>query len=216
MRLLIGLERALVGILWLVWVAYWIAAARQTAANRRTESLLTGASYRIPLLIGIILMVLSNLSVPGIGFSLWPLNPFILGIAVILTIPDHSRAEFRRLGATPSRKILERTNHPQSGPPRHPDRPICLGSPSDLQRAHPRVTGHCYLARHCSGLSWIRVHGRLISQKVDAGRKLVAIAFRTGVRTLSKASEGADSASIGDDPVSSCAIAFCFSSFLPD
>src|ERR1700693_523437 len=46
--------------------------------------------------------------------------------------PDHSRAEFRRLGATPSRKILERTNHSQSGPPRHPDRPICLGSASDL------------------------------------------------------------------------------------
>lgn len=97
MGLLVGLERALVGILWLAWAAYWIAAARQTAANLRTESLLTGASDRIPLLIGIILMVFSNLSLPGIDFILWPLNPFILGIAVILTIAGLSFAVWARI-----------------------------------------------------------------------------------------------------------------------
>jgi hypothetical protein len=42
-------ELALVWMLWLGWAAYWIVAARQTAANRRTESWLTGASYRVPL-----------------------------------------------------------------------------------------------------------------------------------------------------------------------
>jgi protein-S-isoprenylcysteine O-methyltransferase Ste14 len=31
-------------------------------------------------------MVFSHVSLPGIGFDLWSLNPFILGIAVILTI----------------------------------------------------------------------------------------------------------------------------------
>jgi protein-S-isoprenylcysteine O-methyltransferase Ste14 len=126
MRLL-GLERALVGILWLAWIAYWIAAARQTAVNRRTESLLTGASYRIPLLIGIILMVLSNLSVPGIGFSLWPLNPFILGVAVILTIAGLSFAVWARLhlGKYWSGRITLKVDHRviQTGPyawVRHP------------------------------------------------------------------------------------------------
>src|SRR5277367_6838965 len=97
MRLLIGLERALIGILWLAWVVYWIVAARQTAANRRTESLLTGAFYRIPLMIGIILLVFSQMSLPGIGFHLWPKNPFILGIAVILTVVGLSFAVWARL-----------------------------------------------------------------------------------------------------------------------
>jgi hypothetical protein len=97
MRLLTGLERTLIGFLWLAWIVYWIAAARQTAANRRTESLLTGASYRIPLLIGIILLVSSQASPPRIGFRLWSLNPFILGIAVILTVAGLSFAVWARL-----------------------------------------------------------------------------------------------------------------------
>jgi len=127
MRLLIGLERALVGNLWLAWVAYWIAAARQTAANRRTESLLTGASYRIPLLIGIILIVFSNVSLPGIGFSLWPLNPFTLGIALILTIAGLIFAVWARihLGKYWSGRITLKVDHRviQTGPyawVRHP------------------------------------------------------------------------------------------------
>ena len=127
MSLLVHLERALVVILWLAWIAYWIAAARQTAANRRTETLLTGASYRIPLLIGVILMVLSNLSVPGIGFSLWPLNPFILGVAVILTIAGLSFAVWARLhlGKYWSGRITLKVDHRviQTGPyawVRHP------------------------------------------------------------------------------------------------
>src|ERR1700758_4893071 len=96
MRLLIGLERALIGILWLAWIVYWIAVARQTAPNRRTESLLTGASYRIPLLIGIFLMVFSHVSLPGIGFNLWSLNLFILSFAVILTVVGLSFAVWAR------------------------------------------------------------------------------------------------------------------------
>ena len=120
MRLLIGLELALIGILWLAWVAYWIAAARQTAANRRTESLLTGASYRIPLLIGIILMVFSHVSLPGIGFDLWSLNSFILGFAVILTVVGLSFAVWARLhlGKYWSGRITLKVDHRviQTGP----------------------------------------------------------------------------------------------------
>jgi protein-S-isoprenylcysteine O-methyltransferase Ste14 len=126
-RLLIDLERALIGILWLAWVVYWIAAARQTAANRRTESLLTGASYRIPLLIGIILLVFSHASPPGIGFHLWSMNPFILGIAVILTVVGLSFATWARLhlGKNWSGRITLKVDHRiiQTGPygwVRHP------------------------------------------------------------------------------------------------
>jgi protein-S-isoprenylcysteine O-methyltransferase Ste14 len=120
MRLLTGLERTLIGFLWLAWIVYWIAAARQTAANRRTESLLTGASYRIPLLIGIILLVSSQASPPRIGFRLWSLNPFILGIAVILTVAGLSFAVWARLhlGKNWSGRITLKVDHRviQTGP----------------------------------------------------------------------------------------------------
>jgi protein-S-isoprenylcysteine O-methyltransferase Ste14 len=105
----------------------WIAAARQTAANRRTKSLLTGAFYRIPLLIGIILLAFSQMSLPGIGFHLWPLNPFILGIAVILTVVGLSFAVWARLylGKYWSGRITLKADHRvvQKGPyawVRHP------------------------------------------------------------------------------------------------
>ena len=127
MRLLIGLERTLIGFLWLAWIVYWIAAARQTAANCRTESLLTGATYRIPLLIGIILMVFSHVSLPGIGLDLWSLNPFILGIAVILDVVGLSFAVWARLhlGKYWSGRITLKVDHRviQTGPyawVRHP------------------------------------------------------------------------------------------------
>ncbi len=127
MRLLIGLERAVIGLLWLAWIAYWIAAARQTAANRRTESLLTGASYRIPLLIGIILLVFSHPSPPRIGFHLWSLNPIVLGIAIILTVSGLSFAVWARLhlGKYWSGRITLKVDHRviQTGPyawVRHP------------------------------------------------------------------------------------------------
>ena len=127
MRLFFGLERVLIAILWLAWAAYWIAAARRTAANRRTESLLTGASYRIPLLIGIILMVSSNLPLREMEFVLWPLNPFILGTADILTIAGLSLAVWARLhlGKYWSGRITIKEGHRviQTGPyalVRHP------------------------------------------------------------------------------------------------
>jgi protein-S-isoprenylcysteine O-methyltransferase Ste14 len=131
MRLLIGLERALIGILWLGWAAYWIAAARRTAANRRAESLLTGASYRIPLLIGIILMVFSSVSPPGIVFILWPPNPFILGIGDILIVTGLTFAVWARfhLGKYWSGRITLKIDHRviQTGPYARVRHPIYSG-----------------------------------------------------------------------------------------
>jgi protein-S-isoprenylcysteine O-methyltransferase Ste14 len=127
MRLLIGLERALIGILWVAWAAYWIVAARQTASNRRAESVLIGASYRIPLLVGIILMVFSSVSPPGVGVALWPHNPFILGIVDLLTIAGLALAVWARLhlGKYWSGRITLKVDHRviQTGPyawVRHP------------------------------------------------------------------------------------------------
>ena len=57
MRSAIDFERALLGILWLSWLVYWLAAAQRAAPNKRMETLLEGASDRIPLGIGVFLMV---------------------------------------------------------------------------------------------------------------------------------------------------------------
>jgi protein-S-isoprenylcysteine O-methyltransferase Ste14 len=130
-RPLIGFERALIGILWLTWIVYWIAAARQTAANWRKESLPTGASYRIPLLIGIMLMVSSRASLAGNGFDLWSLNPLILGIAVILTVVGLSFAVWARLhlGKYWSGQITLKVDHRviQTGPYARVRHPIYSG-----------------------------------------------------------------------------------------
>jgi hypothetical protein len=62
------LGRALIGMVWMGWAAYWIVAARHTLTNRRTESLLTGASYRVLLVLGVILLAFP-------GYHLSSANP---------------------------------------------------------------------------------------------------------------------------------------------
>src|SRR5207253_7996139 len=75
----IDFERTLLGILWLFWLVYWISVAQRTAPNRRMETLLEGASYRIPLAIGVFLTVFwwmpLFLRIP----ALWTQSPLAAG-----------------------------------------------------------------------------------------------------------------------------------------
>ena len=47
---------AVVGGLWLAWLAYWIVAARESKTVQRTESALSRASYMAPMLAGAALL----------------------------------------------------------------------------------------------------------------------------------------------------------------
>ena len=119
--------RGLIGMLWVGWVVYWIVAARHTLTNRRTESLLTGASYRVPLVLGIIL-----LAFPGYRRSpgdpvLWPQSVVGVAIGLGLVIIGLSIAVWarRHLGKYWSGRITLKLEHHviQSGPytfVRHP------------------------------------------------------------------------------------------------
>ena len=57
MRSVIDFERALLGILWLSWLVYWISAAQRTAPNKRMENVAGRCFIRIPLAIGVFLTV---------------------------------------------------------------------------------------------------------------------------------------------------------------
>ena len=127
MRSVIDFERALLGIIWLSWLVYWISAAQRTAANKRTETLLEGASYRIPLAIGVFLTVFwwkpLFLRIPALGTP----SPLAAGIGLVFTVAGLCFAVWARmhLGEYWSGRITLKENHRviQTGPyalVRHP------------------------------------------------------------------------------------------------
>lgn len=123
----IGLGRALISILWLCWVAYWIVAAARTKANRRAESWLTGAAYRVPLVLGIILLIFPGHNRSPANLFLWPRSVITLIIGLCLVTVGLSIAVWarRHLGEYWSAHITLKVDHRvvQSGPyafVRHP------------------------------------------------------------------------------------------------
>ena len=127
MRSVIDFERALLGIIWLSWLVYWVSAAQRTAANKRTETLLEGASYRIPLAIGVFLTVFwwkpLFLRIPALGTP----SPLAAGIGLVFTVAGLCFAVWARmhLGKYWSGRITLKENHRviQTGPyawVRHP------------------------------------------------------------------------------------------------
>jgi protein-S-isoprenylcysteine O-methyltransferase Ste14 len=127
MRSVIDFERALLCVFWLSWLVYWLAAARRAAPNQRTETLLEGASYRIPLAIGVFLMVFwwipLLLRIP----ALWTQSPLTVGIGLAFTAAGLCFAVWARmhLGRYWSGRITLKVNHRviQTGPyawVRHP------------------------------------------------------------------------------------------------
>ena len=129
MRSVIDFERTLLGILWLFWLVYWISAAQRTAPNKRMETLLEGASYRIPLAIGVFLTVFwwmpLFLRIP----ALWTQSPLAAGIGLAFTVAGLC---FAVLGPHAPGKILERPHLSEREPSCDSDRTLRLGPASDL------------------------------------------------------------------------------------
>jgi protein-S-isoprenylcysteine O-methyltransferase Ste14 len=127
MRLWIGFERTLVWLLWLGWAAYWLVAARHSAANRRVESWRTGFSYRIPLLFGIVLLASPRRSPTSVVYHLWPSTALTMAVGILLIATGLGIAVWARhyLGKYWSGRITLKVDHRliQSGPygwVRHP------------------------------------------------------------------------------------------------
>ena len=118
-------------MLWLGWAAYWIVAARHTMTNRRTESLLTGASYRVLLALGVILLASPGYHLSLANFFLCPQSAFTLAIGLCLTVCGLSIAVCARhhLGKYWSDRITLKADHRviQSGPYAFVPHPIYSG-----------------------------------------------------------------------------------------
>ena len=78
------LAKVLLAILWLGWLIFWVMAARRTVTNRRMETLSTGASYRIPLVLGALLMAF-HMPFFHLNSILWTPSSLSLGTGVALT-----------------------------------------------------------------------------------------------------------------------------------
>jgi protein-S-isoprenylcysteine O-methyltransferase Ste14 len=110
-------------ILWLLWLAYWLIEARNTAPTRKSESLLTAVVYRGATVIGILLIF--GLKRPRA--QLWPITVPLLCVAVILMLSGFSFAIWarRHLGRYWSARVTLKEGHQliESGPyslVRHP------------------------------------------------------------------------------------------------
>ena len=124
---MIDFERVLLSILWLSWLVYWLAAAQRAAPNKRIETLLEGASYRIPLAIGIFLTVFWRMPLFQQTLPLGTPSPFAAGIGLVFTAAGLCFAVWARmhLGKYWSGRITLKENHRviQTGPyalVRHP------------------------------------------------------------------------------------------------
>ena len=113
MRHLIVSGRTFVSILWLGWLAYWIAASLWSAPSRRMESWLEGAAYRVPLLVGIFFVLLSREILPFTGKPLWPQSAILVGIGIVLTIAGLGLAVWARvhLGKYWSGRVTIKVDH---------------------------------------------------------------------------------------------------------
>jgi protein-S-isoprenylcysteine O-methyltransferase Ste14 len=114
-------------ILWLIWLAYWLIEARQTARTQKSESLLTAVVYRGATIVGIILIF--GLRRPPT--RLWSATIPLLCLAVILALCGFSFAIWarRHIGRYWSARVTLKEGHQliESGPYRLVRHPIYSG-----------------------------------------------------------------------------------------
>ena len=113
MRSVIDFERASLGLLWLCWLVYWLAAARRTAPNKRMETQSEGASYRLPLAIGVFLTVFWRMPLFLRIPALWTQSPLAGGAGLAFTLAGLCFAVWarRHLGKYWSGRITLKENH---------------------------------------------------------------------------------------------------------
>jgi len=118
---------ALVPTLWILWLAYWIVAARTTHETRRREGRASRLSHYGPLILGGLLLGVPNILGAELDRPFHAATPFWLLLAVALVVPGLGFSALARayLGRNWSVEVTIKNQHElvRSGPyavVRHP------------------------------------------------------------------------------------------------
>jgi protein-S-isoprenylcysteine O-methyltransferase Ste14 len=113
--------------LWLAWLGYWVIAARNVKDERRRETLSSRLTHQVPLLIGAVLLGVSNLPLPWLNERFLPRSWAAYWIGLVLLAAGLAFAAWARvhLGRNWSSAVTLKQDHElvRSGPyglVRHP------------------------------------------------------------------------------------------------
>jgi protein-S-isoprenylcysteine O-methyltransferase Ste14 len=79
-----AMQRGLIAALWLIWLLYWIAAARDAKHTRRRESLASRATHLVPFALGGALLAIPRLGDTWLGGRFLPATPATYWAGAIL------------------------------------------------------------------------------------------------------------------------------------
>lgn len=124
-------SRFVIPVLWIAWLAYWVAASRNVKATRWEESPLARAIYMVPLLAAALLLLWGR-GMPGaLGERFVPKGDALPPIATILVAAGLGFAVWarRHLGRNWSGNVTLKEGHTlvRSGPYRSVRHPIYTG-----------------------------------------------------------------------------------------
>ncbi len=117
--------------MWLTWLGYWMAAARNVKATARSESHVSRLLHLVPLAIAAALLAPPRMSIPVLGERFLPVGPWPFWLGAALTLAGLLFAVWARvhLGENWSGTVTIKQNHEliTSGPYRFVRHPIYSG-----------------------------------------------------------------------------------------
>jgi protein-S-isoprenylcysteine O-methyltransferase Ste14 len=119
------------GIAWLAWFLYWRVAARDVQQTEWRESKLSRLSHRLPLVLAVILLLVSNAWLGPLQIRLLPGGKLYAWIGVLITVLGLALAIWARihLGRNWSASVELKESHSlvRTGPYRITRHPIYVG-----------------------------------------------------------------------------------------
>lgn len=119
------------GIAWLAWFLYWRVAARNVQQTEWRESKLSRLSHRLPLVVGVILLLVSKAWLGPLQIRLLPFGKLYAWVGVLFTVLGLALAVWARIhiGRNWSASVELKQSHSlvRTGPYRTTRHPIYVG-----------------------------------------------------------------------------------------
>jgi protein-S-isoprenylcysteine O-methyltransferase Ste14 len=123
--------RIVLSVLWLAWLAYWWASARNVKANRWQEPLASQLVHRVPLLLGVVLLAAARWVPGALKTRFLPAGALVsvLGLGLVAAGLGFSVWARRHLGRNWSWAVVVKEDHSliRTGPYRYVRHPIYTG-----------------------------------------------------------------------------------------